>query len=206
MSDGEQHIKDKHLMELVPANTELEQFISDYHKREKIATHFIPTSEFIKQEIADFNESARNPLSIEVHISATQSVRLFTHSTYATKAFESLTKGNGHNPTVRQLVEQAKAECEGFNKSILRQYGRQVVGVPTDDESFENLIITWIKIGVTFVYYIKFLYEKMEDHLLTFEKYKTLIVVNSGDGNVINTGSKANITVTRKAKSGKSEK
>lgn len=183
-------IKNIHLLDLKPENEEFENFISEFQKREKVATTFIPTSEFIRQEIDDFKKRASSPFSVVYHISASESVRPFSHSICATKVFENLTKG--YNVTVGQIIQQAKTECEESNKYIIEKFGRPVVGVSTDGH-FEEICFTWIKTGIAFTLYVKFLFKRMEDHSLTFEKFKSIAIVNSGNDVIINVGNDVRI-------------
>jgi len=187
--------KQQNLRDIKPDNQELERFITDYTKREPLGTTYIPTLEFIKQEITDIYAKLHNSflMTIEVYVTPAKSAFPFMHSTCATRAFEALTRG--HTLTIGQVIEAAKVECENSNRKIIAQFGQPVVKVRTDGD-FETICWTWIKTGIAFVYYIQFLYQKMKDHQLTLEKF--VLIINTGDGNFFNTGNHAsnNINVT----------
>lgn len=183
--------KQQNLIDLIPDTEELEKFINDYTKREVFAATFVPTDIFIQQEIEDITSNLSNEklCGVFVEVGQSQLAQPFMHSICATKAFEALTRGRVM--TVGQIIESAKVECELSNK-INRQKGHPV-WVSTGDQ-FEDICYNWIKIGITFVYYIQYLYQKRSNHKITLEKFKDIIIINNnGDGNVINVGHQNNI-------------
>jgi hypothetical protein len=187
---------DQYLKDLKPEKEELESFILSYSRREALGTMFIPTLEFINQEISDITIALKDNriMGIDAHISPVHTVPIFNHSFCASKVYESLSRG--HNLTVGHVIATAKETCEKFNRDVIARYGRAVVAVPVTD-SFNELCLTWIRTGICFMYYIRFLYKKKEDHQLTFDKFNTLII-NYGDGAFINTGDGANNQVNIK--------
>lgn len=180
--------KQQHLSDLIPDSKELEGFIKDYANREVLGTNYIPTELFVLQEISHITEKVlgRKLMSIEVHVGPSQTAKPFMHAVCATMVFENLTSGK--NPTVTQIIEAARAEAEASNRSN-KQFG---IGVLTGD-GFEALCYTWIKTGVAFVYYIRYLYQKMKFPALMPQMFIINVINNNGDGNVINTGNDNNI-------------
>lgn len=176
--------KQQNLSDLIPDRQELESFINDYAKRKILGTSYIPTEVFIRYEIEDITKSLleQKVFVVEVPVSPSQTAKPFMHATCATKVYEALTRGR--DLTVGQIIEAAKTECV-FSNTKNRQYGYPVC-VPINEE-FEAICYTWIKKGVAFVYYIQYLYRKMQDPALTLDKF-TINLINKGDGNVINIG------------------
>jgi hypothetical protein len=168
----------QHISELRPDHQEWEKFINDYASRQARCTTFVPTEVFIRQEIEDITGKIMNQKLFALVVGPFQ-VTPFLHAVCATMVFEGLTKGR--NLTVGQVIEAARAQAEVTNRRTM-QWG---VGVSTN-EQFDPVCFPWIKTGITFAYYIQYLYRKMQDHTLTPARF---MVVNNGDGNIINIGS-----------------
>ncbi|NLR83038.1 hypothetical protein [Chitinophaga eiseniae] len=182
--------KQYNLLELIPDKDELEKFIADYANREALAASFIPSDIFIQQEIEDITHNLNNRelFGVFVEVGNSQMAQPFMHSICATKSFEALTRGR--TTTIGQIIDSAKVECDLSNKN--NQQKGYPVWVSTGGE-FEQICFNWIKIGVTFAYYIKYLYNKKSNKAITLDKFRDLVIINTGDGNFINIGDQNSI-------------
>lgn len=157
----ELQLKEKNLLQLIENNKDYERRVLDFHKREKVAGHFLSTTDFVDKEITEFLKMVKKPSDVSVAVNDMPMVTPFNVLDYSSKAYEYLMRG--FDLPIKRLIEDARRECEEAKKVQIKQYGKLFAYTPCDGK-FETTVLNALKTGVGFALYIKFLKEKISEH------------------------------------------
>lgn len=189
-------LRNQPLSSLVFSESELTSFKNDYAERIERATYFRPTKNFIEAEISEFTDKMSRPsFTVTINHTPSEAINLFQHSSCGAKAFNYLMRGEDY--LLGQIIDGAREECRIINREILNKYGKAVAYVPCDSEQFDEICLKWIRSGVTFALYIKFLYEQLKAHEI-ISPVTSILINNTGNNVLINAGNQNNINASLK--------